>query len=271
MTRLLGLSPLQWMALTVVLLSLLVVAESWLGHYRSGFPLRAQYVPLTIGAALAIAGVAAAAAPAAIWATTGFRVAGVAAVITGLVGAGYHHWFGIVKKAGGYRWLLHYLMYGAPQLAPLALSVVGALAVVVAHALSGHDVFLETSIWRIMLAIVSLGMAGAIAQVWILHYRGAFNTPLMYAPLVIPPLAVISAAWMSAAPSAAAEAASRVSLWLTFLVGFVGLGMHLRGLDRQMGGLHVFLFNVLQGPPPFAPAVFSGLSAVGLASMELAP
>jgi hypothetical protein len=267
---LVGLSALQWVAIIVALLSLLVIAEAWLGHYRSGFPLRAQYAPLVVAGLLAFAGLAAAAAPAAPWTRTMLRVSGAIAAITGLVGLGYHHWFGIVKKAGGYRWLLHYLMYGAPQLAPLALSVVGTVAFVTAHGLNGYDALFGARIWRILLAIVSIGLAGAIAQAGILHYRGAFNTPLMYAPLVIPPLAAVAGAWMVTAPGVAAEVAARASLWLTFLTGFVGLGMHLRGLDRQMGGLHVFLFNLLQGPPPLAPAVFSGLSAIGLASIGLA-
>jgi hypothetical protein len=270
MNRLLGLSPLQWTALIVTLLSVLLVAEAWLGHYRSGFPLRVQYVPLAIGGLLSVAGALAAAAPAKTWVAAGLRITGATAVITGFIGVGYHHWFGIVKKAGGYQWLLHYLMYGAPQLAPLALSVIGVVAVVLAYALTGHEALLGASVWRILLAIASVGMAGAIVQAWILHYRGAFNTPLMYVPFIIPPLAVISAAWMSIAPSAPAEAASRVALWLTFLTGLLGLGMHLRGFDRQMGGLHVFLFNLLQGPPPLAPAMFSGLAAIGLASLELA-
>jgi hypothetical protein len=269
MSRVLGLPALQWVAAIVAVLSLLIVAEAWLGHYRSGFPLRAQYVPLVVGALLAATGAIVAVAPAMTWTTAGLRIVGATAVITGLIGVGYHHWFGIVKKAGGYRWLLHYLMYGAPQLAPLALSVAGILAVIVARGLSGQQALLGTPVWRLLLVTVSIGMTGAIAQSGILHYRGAFNTPLMYAPLAIPPLAVISGAWLAVAPSAAADAASRVSLWLTFLLGFVGLGMHLRGLDRQMGGLHVVRFNLLQGPPPLAPAVFSVLSAVGLLSVEL--
>jgi hypothetical protein len=43
--------------------------------------------------------------------------------------------------------------------------------------------------------------------------------------------------------------------------------MHLRGLDRQMGGLHVFLFNLLQGPPALAPAVYAALAAVGILAL----
>ncbi|HJU65231.1 MAG TPA: hypothetical protein VJ596_06110, partial [Gemmatimonadaceae bacterium] len=259
-----------WVAVVVTLLSLLVIAESWLGHFRSGFPLRAQYTPLAIGGLLAVSGISAAIAPAAPWTHVGLRIAGVAAVITGVIGVGYHHWYGIVEKAGGYRWLLHYLMYGAPQLAPLSLSVVGALAFVDAHALGGQDALWGTSISGSFLGIVTVGLAGAIAQAGILHYRGAFNTPLMYVPLMIPPLAVLAGAWMWASPGTASHLAMRVSLWLTLLTGFVGLGMHLRGVDRQMGGLHVPLVNLLQGPPPLAPAVFAGLSAVGLASLELA-
>jgi hypothetical protein len=72
----------------------------------------------------------------------------------------------------------------------------------------------------------------------------------MYAPLTIPVLTAL------------------VSLfWLTLLTGFVGLGMHLRGFDRQMAG--VPLFNWLQGPPAFVPALFVGLAAIGLVTAGL--
>jgi hypothetical protein len=48
-----------------------------------------------------------------------------------------------------------------------------------------------------------------------------------------------------------------------------GLGMHLRGLDRQMGGLYVWLFSLLEGPPAWAPALFTGFAAVGLIAIYL--
>ncbi len=110
----------QWLALVAALLAIVIVAEAWLGHYRSGFPLRVQHVPLVIGGILAIASVAVAAAPANAWVHGGLRVTAWIAIPIGVVGVGYHHWFGVIEKAGGYRFLLHYLMYGAPQLAPLA-------------------------------------------------------------------------------------------------------------------------------------------------------
>jgi hypothetical protein len=269
MPRLLGLGAFQWIAAIVVLLTLLVLVEAWIGHYRSAFPLRAQYAPFASGGLLIAAALAIAIAPGASWGHAGLRVAGWIAVGTGVVGVGYHHYYGIAQKAGSYKWLLHYLMYGAPQLAPLALSAVGALGVVASYGAAGESAVFGVELRSALLAIVAVALGGAIAQAGILHYRGAFNNPLMYAPLTVPVLAAVTSCWMSAAPATIPRALARAAFVLTFLIGFLGLGMHLRGLDRQMGGLHVFLFNLLQGPPPLAPATFAGLAAVGLIATEM--
>src|SRR5687767_14331837 len=82
-------------------------------------------------------------------------------------------------------------------------------------------------------------------------------------PLAAPPLAVFACAWTAVSPDGVALPVPATLLWLTFLTGFVGLGMHLRGMGRQMGGLYLALFNWLEGPPAFAPALFAGLAAVG--------
>ena len=44
---------------------------------------------------------------------------------------------------------------------------------------------------------------------------------------------------------------------------------HLRGFGRQMGGLYVTVFNWLEGPPAWAPALFAGFAAVGLVTVHL--
>jgi hypothetical protein len=269
MSRLLGLGAFQWIALVAAALTLLALIEAWIGHYRSGFPLRAQYAPFASGGFLVVSALATVVARDAAWAHTSLRVAGWLAIITGFVGVGYHHYYGIAQKAGSYRWLLHYLMYGAPQLAPLALSTTGALAVIAAYGAAGGTAVLGIDLRNALLWTVAIALAGAIVQAGILHYRGAFNNPLMYAPLTVPVLTAAVSVWMSAAPAAVPQALGRALFVLTFLIGFLGLGMHLRGLDRQMGGLHLFVFNLLQGPPPLAPAVFAGLAAVGLIATEM--
>ena len=250
-------------------MTLLLLADALAGHYRSGFAFRSQYAPFVTGGLLIISAVAAGAAPSAWWTNKALLVAGWLAVVTGAVGFGFHHYYGMAKKPGGYRWLLHYLMYGAPQLAPLALSATGALALITAQGLVGEWSFVGINVRAALLVFVAIALVGAILQSGILHYRGAFNNPAMYAPFFAPLLAVVASLWMAFAPSHAASLALAALLWLTFLTGFVGLSMHLRGLGRQMGGLYVTVFNWLEGPPAFAPALFAGLSAVGLVAIYL--
>lgn len=264
-----GLYPFQWIALVTAGMTLLLLADAAAGHYRSGFAFRVQYAPFISGSLLIIAAVVAAIAPSPAWAHTALRRAGWLAVASGVIGFGFHHYYGIAKKPGGYKWLLHHLMYGAPQLAPLALAGVGLLALVAARGMAGEMSFAGLSIRVALLALVAVALTGATLQAGILHYRGAFNNPAMYAPLTAPLLAVATSIWIAIAPNSPALPALTILLWLTFLIGFIGLGMHLRGLGRQMGGLYVPLFNLLEGPPAWAPALFAGFAAVGLLAVHL--
>ncbi len=265
----LGLHGFQWVAIVAAILTLLTLAEAWTGHYRSGFPLRAQSAPFASGGALIVAAVVAVAASDTPWVRSVLTGVGWLSVATGVIGAGYHHYYGIAEKAGGYKWLLHYLMYGAPQLAPLALSATGALCVIAASGMAGRPAVLGIGLDDALLGVVALALAGAVGQAGVLHYRGAYNNPLMYAPLTAPLLAAVTSAWVAVAPSPYMWSALTPLFLLTFVTGFVGVGMHLRGFDRQMGGLHLWLFNVLQGPPVWAPTMFSGFALVGLAVVLL--
>lgn len=268
-TPFIGLYPFQWIALIAAALALLLVADALAGHYRSGFVFRSQYAPFIGGGLLIVSAVMAAIAPKADWVSMMLRVTGWLAIVAGVVGFGFHHYYGMAKKPGGYKWLLHYLMYGAPQLAPVALAATGALALIAANGLAGRTSFVGINVRAALFVFVAFALVGAVLQAGILHYRGAFNNPMMYAPFIAPLAAVFASAWMAFAPSRAGLLALAISLWLTFLTGFVGLGMHLRGMERQMGGLYVTVFNWLEGPPAFAPALFAGFAAVGLVAVYL--
>src|SRR5205085_7544212 len=146
---------------------------------------------------------------------------------------------------------------------------VGVLALIAARGLAGEPNFAGLSLRGALLVLIAVALTGAVLQSGILHYRGAFNNPVMYAPLTAPLLAVVASAGMVLAPNSVTLFALTIILWLTFLIGFIGLGMHLRGLGRQMGGLYVPLFNLLEGPPAWAPALFAGFAAVGLVTIHL--
>ncbi|HKY29619.1 MAG TPA: hypothetical protein VJM12_16895 [Pyrinomonadaceae bacterium] len=268
-TSFIGLLPFQWIALLTAVLTLLLLADALAGHYRSGFTYRTQYVPFISGGLLIVAAGTAAILPTSAWINRAMRTAGWFAVASGLIGLAFHHYFGIAKKPGGYKWLLHYLMYGAPQLAPLALALTGLLAIISARGLAGDASIGGLSVRRLLLILVAIALTGAILQATILHYRGAFNNPAMYAPLSAPVLTVIATIWIALAPNNVMLVALKILLWLTFLIGFIGLGMHLRGFGRQMAGLYLLKFNWLEGPPAWAPALFAAFAGVGLVTVYL--
>ncbi len=267
--RFLGLHSFQWVLLLVVFMTALLLSDAWAGHYRRDFAHLVQYAPFPVGCLLILFALAATIAPRALAPSLALQAASWLAIVAGLGGFGFHHYYGMLRKPGGYRRWLDSLMYGAPPLAPLALALMGALALTARRGELGLTEIAGIRLGTALLMMTVVGLCGAIAQAAILHFRGAFNNPLMYAPLTVPLLAVLAGIWMLVAPSSPARLTTIGLLWLTFLTGFVGLGMHLRGFDRQMAGLYVPLFNWLQGPPAFAPALFAGLAALGLVVMTL--
>ena len=268
-TPFLGLFPFQWIALVVASLTCLILVDAFAGHYRSGFVFRSQYAPFLSGGLLVVTALLAGLKPDIRWTSLALNIAGWLTIIFGLVGFGFHHYYGIAKKPGGYKWLLHYLMYGAPPLAPLALAITGTLGLITAHGLTSNASIAHVSLRTALLLMIAFALAGATLQATILHYRGAFNNPLMFVPLTVPVLAIAMSIWMIVGPNETVLLVFTILLWLTFLIGFVGLGMHLRGFGRQMGGLYVTLFNWLEGPPAFAPALFTGFAGVGLITVHL--
>lgn len=263
-TSFIGLSPFQWLALVVVCLTLLIIAEAFVGHYRRGFGMRAQYAPLVSGGLLVVTAILAALKPEASEANMALQATGWLAVVGGLVGFGFHHYYGLAKKPGGYKWLLHHLMYSAPPLAPLALTITGVLSLIAARGLAHQSSIGSISLRTALLILIAVSLAGATLQATLLHYRGAFNNPIMFAPLTVPVLAILLAIWMIVSANVVVVSVFAIALWLTFLMGFIGWGMHLRGFGRQMGGLFVTLFNLLEGPAVTAPALFTAFAAVGL-------
>jgi hypothetical protein len=264
-----GLHPFQWIVLILAAMTLALLGDAFAGHSRSGFTSRAQYAPFISGGLLITSAAAAAVAPGVRWLNIVLYGAGWLAVVSGLIGLGFHHYYGIAKKPGGYRWLLHYLMYGAPQLAPVALAAMGMLGIISARGLAGEASIAGLSPRVVLLGFVAVTLAGAILQASVLHYRGAFNNVVMYAPMTAPLLAAAASLWAAFAPGDSVLVTLKLFLWLTLFTGFVGLGMHLRGFDRQMGGLYVAAFNLLEGPPAWAPVLFAGLAGVGLVTIYL--
>lgn len=269
MRSFLGLDGFRWLELVAAVLTLMLLADGFAGHYRSGFRVRMQYALFPVGLALAGAAMSLAAIPGSAWIRAAVEATGWLAIALGVVGLAFHHVYGVTKAPGGYRMLLHHVMYGPPQLAPLGLTAAGMLALVSGRGLAGRAPMAEADARPILLAWTAAVLIGLVLQTGFLHFRGGFNNPFMYLIFTAPVAATGLSAWCAWRPDSAALPWLIGSLWTTFVMGFVGLGMHLRGFDRQMGGLYLTVFNWLEGPPAFAPGLLSATAAVGLIAAYL--
>ncbi|SAK55817.1 hypothetical protein AWB79_02226 [Caballeronia hypogeia] len=249
------------------LLALSVLADSAMEHYRGSFDNPAMYTPLVVSALSLLAGV------------HGGRdhepqrhplrnSVYVGAALAGVAGTGFHL-YNITKRPG--RWSWHNLFYAAPIGAPMALLLSGALGAV-AERLRDEPMH-EPRLFgmpagQALALVTSAGLAGTLGEVALLHFRGSFQNPVMYAPIVIPPIAsalLVNTAIATPRP----RWFTRLWLRMTTALGFIGVGFHARGVARNQGGWRNWSQNLFNGPPLPAPPSFSALALAGLAALRL--
>lgn len=95
-----------------------------------------------------------------------------------------------------------------------------------------------------------------------MHWAGGFKHVAMWGPVLATPL-------FAAAALAGAVVRDGLFGWVVAAVlavavleGLVGVGFHLRGIARQVGGFS--LRNVLSGPPPMLPLAYALIGVLGL-------
>ncbi|HLL78324.1 MAG TPA: hypothetical protein VKT25_02425, partial [Ktedonobacteraceae bacterium] len=114
------------------------------------------------------------------------------------------------------------------------------------------------------------GISGLIAglEVAYEHYRGSYSQRIMYTPVILSAALGVAGVW-----GALNRWAARVVLPLTSLTvmldGLVGLFFHIRGIQRKPGGWRIPIFNLIMGPPLFAPLLFAICGFLGLVASFL--
>jgi hypothetical protein len=105
-------------------------------------------------------------------------------------------------------------------------------------------------------------------EAYVQHLRGAFAHWLMWTPVALtPPMVLASAAALIS--KRAARVLLPVASLAALVDGVVGFFFHLRGIARMPGGLHVGQYNVVMGPPVFAPLLMSIVGVLGLLATSL--
>ena len=122
----------------------------------------------------------------------------------------------------------------------------------------------ETGHFERMLSAATAGAAATLGlEIYFEHYRASFGNRWMWAPVIV-------AAPMTAAGVAGVfsrRAAKRLLPLTSLLVlanGIQGTYLHVRGIGRKPGGWSNTLYNVVMGPPIFAPMSYAAVGAMGI-------
>ncbi|MBV8576847.1 MAG: hypothetical protein JOZ58_17645 [Acetobacteraceae bacterium] len=245
-----------------------VLTDSATEHYRGSFHNRAMYTPLAVSA-LALGVSLHGTSDARPFAHKFRDIIYALTAATGVAGTGFHV-YNVGRRAGGFSW--QNMFYGAPLGAPLAILLSGLLGVFSERVRESR--FLPPRVFglpagRALAGLTSAGLLGTAGEAGLLHFRGAFHDPFMFAPVTVPPLAALLMAQAALDKPGRNRWLTRWWLRLTALLGFAGVGFHAYGVSRNMGGWRNWRQNVLNGPPIPAPPSFTGLALAGLASLGL--
>ncbi len=262
-------------------------------HVIGSYSQRIMYTPVFLSAAVTVAGA---------WGAFDRRIArtllpitSAALLVDGAVGFGYHV-RGIQRKPSGWRLPVYNIVMGPPLFAPLLLGISGMLGLI-ASGLRQEDspmrllprrLFRPLPAWMSLLprrltreGIVleqhvregrfqkALAAATAVsglfngAEALYSHYRTNYKYKTQWIPVA--PSPVIAAAGFGAVAS---KRIARTWLPLVSLATLVNaaLGMfyHGRGTMRRSGGLKKPVYNIIYGPPIFAPLLYAATGFLGL-------
>jgi hypothetical protein len=274
-------------AVTSVISGLEVAYE----HYRGSYSRRVMYTPVILSVVLGIAGIA------------GFfsrraarKLLRVAAAVT-LIDAGvgfYFHIRGIDRKPGGWRLPLTNIIMGPPIFAPLLFGTSAYLGLIASFLQREGDVadgaqadtkrglianLLPARESRRLISVeqdiregrfqrqaaVITGISSLLSgfEAYYSHYKNNFRYWVQWTPVVIAPLLAGAAFGSVKKPRLATTALPVLSAVAAADAG-VGFFYHARGVLRRPGGSKRLLYNIMYGPPIFAPLLFGAAGMLGL-------
>ena len=251
------------------LLALSVLLDSANEHYRGGFHNKAMFTPI-IASGLSLLASMHGVNDSSVGAHRArHTVFGIAAA-TGVAGTGFHA-YNALKKPGGLSW--QNLFYSGPIGAPAAIGLsglMGLLAERVRDTRPGREPkLLGFNAGRLVGLASAIGLLGTSGEAGLLHFRGAFQNPFMILPVTMPPVAAALLGCAALGPAHRPRPLTRNFLRATAVMGIAGVGFHIYGVSRAMGGWRNWTQNMVDGPPIPAPPSFSALAMAGLAALGL--
>ncbi|HXP08328.1 MAG TPA: hypothetical protein VN828_07530 [Acidobacteriaceae bacterium] len=268
------------MALLVAGTSVVTGMEVGYEHYKGSYSNPVMYSPVILSGALAIAALGAFFNRNV--ATSFLRYTSFLTLADGAIGFGFHI-RGIARRPGGWRLPVTNIVMGPPLFAPLLFGTSAYLGVIASylqreedHGLRSRAVELSLSPRRMqfgddirvgrfqkhLCVICAVGTFAVGAESWYSHYKDNFKYPVQWSPVLLSPLMIL-AALGSLRSRRLANSALPVASAALMLNGVVGTYYHMRGIGRRSGGLRKPLYNILYGPPIFAPMLMAACGLIG--------
>lgn len=287
------------LSLIAGLSSVLSGAEVLYEHYRGSYGQRIMYTPVLLSPLLLAAGVAGFFSRRA--ARRLLPVVSILVLADGAIGFGFHI-RGIRRKPGGWRLPVVNIIMGPPLFAPLLFGIGGYLGLLAAFLRREdaprdpyvHPLLRPARVWLELRARGDAGAEGSESWVQELregrfqkhvavataaaslfsgfealysHYKNNFRYAVQWTPIALSGL-LTGAAIAAVGSRRAARTLLPAASLLAMADGGIGFYYHARGVVRRPGGLERPFYNIMYGPPIFAPLLFAACGFLGgLASL----
>ena len=273
------------MAFLVAGSSLVSTLEVGYEHYKGSYSNPVMYTPVMLGGTLTIASAAAVFSRRA--ARTWMRWLSYVTLADGAIGFCFHI-RGVARKPGGWRMPVTNVVMGPPLFAPLLFGTSAYLGVIASYLQPEEDLdrlggmhshlteltapfrkqgFREDirtgRFQRHLCVVAALWTVCSGMESWYSHYKDNFKYKVQWSPILLTPLMLAATLGARKSRCIANTLLPLVSTVL-MLDGAVGFGYHVRGILARTGGEKKPLYNILYGPPIFAPLLFAACGLLGM-------
>ena len=259
-------------------------------HYRGSYSRRVMYTPVILSVLLGAAGLAGFFSRRA--ARTVLRLMSAVTLVDAGIGF-YFHVRGIKRKPGGWRLPMTNMIMGPPIFAPLLFGTSAYLGLIASYlqregstddaSTSGEDTFLlrllppsegrhllsdeqdmrEGNFQRQVAIVTGISALLSGFEAYYSHYKNNFRYWVQWTPVVLAPV-LAGTAFASVKSRRIATTALPVLSAVAGADAAVGFFYHGRGVLRRPGGAKHLIYNVMYGPPIFAPLLFGAAGMLGV-------
>lgn len=253
-------------------------------HYKGSYSNPVMYTPVLLSGALAVSAAMGFFSRRA--ANTILRPVSILTLADGIIGFGFHV-RGIARKPGGWRLPVTNIVMGPPIFAPLLFGTSAYLGLLASCLRREEDTSGIVGDSRIILGRLAGKKPGwrmnlshgrfqkhlsGVMLAWAFfsgfealysHYKSNFGYKAQWTPVLLTPLlmgAAIAAIFSRKAANTLLPAVSTLAL----ADGAAGFYYHARGIVRRPGGTKKPIYNILYGPPIFAPLLFAACGFLGV-------